>query len=60
MSVSFKNCTSFTVEELNRIFTECLADLTGQNPQTITITGAGGASECDVTIAQSKNWTVVR
>ncbi len=60
VSVSFKNCTSFTVEELNRIFTECLADLTGQNPQTITITGAGGASECDVTIAQSKNWTVVR
>ena len=59
-SISFQNCISFTTEELNRIFTECLADLTGQDAQTITITGAGGASECDVTIAQSKNWTVVR
>ncbi|OUQ57721.1 hypothetical protein B5E58_09135 [Tyzzerella sp. An114] len=59
-SISFSNCTAFTAEELNRIFGYCLADLTGQEPQTITITGAGGASECDVSIAQSKNWTVVR
>lgn len=59
-SSNLSNCKSIDKDELNRFFTECLADLTGQDTQTITITGCGGASECDVTIAQSKNWTVVR
>lgn len=59
-SIGFQNCKSLSAEMLNYIFETGLADLTGQEPQTITITGAGGASECDVTIAQSKNWTVVR
>ena len=59
-SINFNNCSSLTSEMLNNVFETGLADLTGQDTQTITITGCGGASECDVTIAQSKNWTVVR
>ena len=59
-TISFGECTNLSSEMLNYIFETGLADLTGQDTQTITIKGCGGASECDVTIAQSKNWTVVR
>lgn len=59
-SINFNECTNLSSEMLNYVFETGLADLTGETAQTITITGAGGASECDVSIAQSKNWTVVR
>jgi len=43
--------------ELNLLFSD-LADLTGTDAQTLTITGCTGAATCDKTIATNKNWII--